>query len=269
MLAGAIFFGLLGAAMGSFVDAVVWRLHTKRNFVTGRSECEHCHHKLGFWDLIPIFSWVALGGRCRYCQKPISRLAPLTELSLAVLFVVSYFYWPLGLTLMSAQILFAFWLVYLVALAILFVYDLRWQLLPDVIVFPLIGLGLVDAALRVSLQPGANIADYVVYVSLGVLVMAGLYFALYLASKGKWIGFGDIKLAVFMGAVLGWQKMLVVLMLANIIGLLVVLPGLLSKRLNAKSRVAFGPFMIVAFVIAGLCGDALIQWYTGSLIGLV
>ena len=260
MVEVAVFLGAVGAAMGSFIDALTWRLHTKRNFVTGRSECEHCHHKLGVLDLIPIFSWLMLGGKCRYCHKPITPVALLTEIAMATLFVVSYLNWQPGFGSWQAITLFGLWLVYLVMLGALFVYDLRWFLLPDVIVLPLIALGLADAGIQTWLA-GASIADYANHVVLGVLAMAGVYWALYMVSKGKWVGFGDVKLAVFMGAVLGWQKTLLVLMLANVIGLLVVLPGLLTRKLNAKSRVPFGPFMIVAFVIVGLFGDSILDWY--------
>jgi prepilin signal peptidase PulO-like enzyme (type II secretory pathway) len=263
----AVFLGIVGAAFGSFIDAVTWRLHTKRNFISDRSECEHCHHKLGVWDLIPIFSWVLLGGKCRYCGKPITPVAPLTELALAAIFVLSYLYWPLGFENWQAIALFGMWLVYIVMLGILFVYDLRWLLLPDVIVVPLIALGFVDAAIQTSFY-GGSVVTLSSQIVLGVAAMAGIYWVLYAVSKGKWVGFGDIKLAVFMGAVLGWQKTLLLLMLANVIGLLVVLPGLMTKKLKPTSRVPFGPFMIVAFVIVGLAGDRLIDWYIGTFIGI-
>lgn len=262
----AILVGVIGAAMGSFVDALVWRLHTKRDFVKGRSECEHCHHQLAVIDLIPIVSWLLLGGRCRYCRKPIPPIVPLVELALAGLFVASFLFWPLGFATWQAVTLFGLWLTYLVFLGALFVYDLRWMLLPDMFVYPLIALGFIDGALRISLVPGATIADYASHVVLGVLAMAGVYWVLYTASKGRWVGYGDVKLAVFMGAALGWQKTLLVLMAANIIGLFIVLPGLLTKRLTGKSRVPFGPFLIAGFVIAGLFGDRIIAWYMQTFI---
>lgn len=256
-----VFVALAGTAFGSFVDAITWRLHTKRNFVSDRSECEHCHHKLAPLDLIPVVSWVMLRGKCRYCKKPITPVAPLTELAMGAAFLASYTYWPLGFETWQGIALFGLWLVYLVALGILFVYDLRWGLLPDVVVYPLVVLGLVYAGIFISLTPGAGVAEYSTHVVLGVAAMAGIYGALYIVSRGRWVGFGDVKLAVFMGAVLGWQKTLLVLMLANVIGLLVIVPGLLGKKLTPKSHIPFGPFMIIAFVIAGLAGDAIIRWY--------
>jgi prepilin signal peptidase PulO-like enzyme (type II secretory pathway) len=257
----AVMMTLVGMAFGSFADAMAWRIHTQRDVVKDRSECEHCHHKLGVWDLLPVVSWVMLGGKCRYCKHPIGKLSPFVEASMGLIFLASYLAWPLGFDTWQGMVLFGLWLVYLIVLAILFVYDLRWMLLPDILVVPLVAVGLIDAGLRTSLLPGTSVSDYATYVVLGIAAMAGVYWALYMISKGKWVGYGDVKLAVFMGAVLGWQKTLVVLMLANVLGLLIVLPGLLSRKLTPKSHVPFGPFMIVAFVIVGLFGDAIINWY--------
>lgn len=256
-----ILLGILGAAMGSFAGAMAWRLHTKRNMVNDRSECESCHHKLGVWDLLPIVSWLALGGRCRYCKARISPLTLFAEATLAALFMISFVYWPLGFAAWQGITLFVLWLSYLVTLTILVIYDARWMLLPDKLVYPLIGVACADAALRVSLLPNASLSSYVLYVCGGLLALAGVYGALYVVSKGKWVGFGDVKLCIFIGIVLGWQKALLVLGLANMIGFLVIAPGLLLGKLTRKSRIPFGPFLIAGFVIAGLFGDMIIQWY--------
>jgi prepilin signal peptidase PulO-like enzyme (type II secretory pathway) len=263
----AIFLGLIGAAMGSFAGAMAWRLKTKRNMVNDRSECEHCHHKLGILDLLPIVSWLLLGGRCRYCNKPIGWLPFVAEVGVAAAFVVSYLYWPLGFEAWQAIVLLVLWLVYLVALAVLIIYDVRWMILPDKIVIPLIVVGFIDASLRMSQVPGAGIADVILGAGYGVLALAGVYGALYAVSKGRWVGFGDVKLSIFIGVVLGWQKALLVLILANVIGFLIVVPGLATRKLTRTSRVPFGPFLIIAFVVAGLFGDAIIRWYM-SFLGL-
>jgi len=253
--------GVLGAAFGSFASAMAWRIHTKRKLANDRSECEHCHHKLGVLDLIPIFSWPLLRGTCRYCKKPIGWLPFAAEVLVAATFVLSYLYWPLGFVPWQATTLFILWLGYIVVLAILVIYDARWMLLPDKLVLPLIVVAFIDAALRVGLQSGAGVLDYILHAGLGMLALAGIYWSLYAASKGKWIGFGDVKLAVFIGVVLGWQLALMAFMLANILSFFVVLPGLAAGRLRPSSRVPFGPFLITGFIIAGLWGDQLIRWY--------
>jgi len=267
MIIVPVFLGLIGLAFGSFVGALVWRLHEKKNFVTDRSECEHCHHKLGALDLIPLASWLALRGKCRYCGKRIGSMAPMLELSMAILFVVSYYVWPLPLETWQAWASFSLWLVYLIGLVALLVYDLKWMLLPNVIVFPLIVVAVVESAVRYSLQPGVTPLDWANTTIFGIAVLAGLYWVLYTFSKGKWVGYGDVKLGLFMGIALGFQRSLLALFLANIIGFLVVLPGVLVGKLKRTSRIPFGPFLIAAFIIAFLFGDKLINWYIGFILG--
>lgn len=158
--------GLLGAVFGSFAGAQVWRLRAQQlaaddragekvdqreltrlrplgNQQLGhdRSRCLHCQRVLAWYDLLPVVSWLLLRGRCRYCRRPIGWSELLLELGLAGLFVASVALWPGGLTDAVQVGLLVLWLVALVLLAILFVYDVRWMLLPDVINWPFIGLG--------------------------------------------------------------------------------------------------------------------------------
>ena len=261
MIEALVMLGVIGAAMGSFIDALVWRLHTKKNFLSDRSECESCHHKLGILDLVPVVSWLILRGKCRYCRKPISPVVVLTEVTMAMIFVVSYLVWPYGFVGWQAVTLFALWLVSLVILGALLVYDLRWMILPDKLVFPLIALGLVMAGFYVAVTSDASVTTFVLHVLSGIGMIAGVYWLIYVLSKGKLVGYGDVKLNIFIGSVLGWQKALLVLCLANVIGFIVVLPGMLLGKLTRKSRVPFGPFLIVAFIIGVLFGDSIINWY--------
>src|SRR5436190_6666628 len=93
---------VLGLILGSFVNALVWRIHQqelgKKNLpiVNGRSQCPHCHHVLAAKDLVPLFSWLYLRGKCRYCHQPISPMYPITELAMAAIFIILYAYWPGG-----------------------------------------------------------------------------------------------------------------------------------------------------------------------------
>ena len=254
-----IVFSLLGLAFGSFVNALVWRLAKKRNFVSERSECTHCHHVLAWNDLIPVVSWLTLKGKCRYCGGKIDD-SPLTELGVAVAFALSYALWPIGFAGLGS-VLFALWLIALVFLAALFLYDLRWMLLPDKLTFPLMGLGIIWAVIYygpyLQLSPLQALAEVV----LGIASTAGIYGFLYFISKGTWVGFGDVKFAVFMGLVLGWQKGLLAIMLANFIAFMYIAPGLLSGKVKRTSRIPFGPFLILATIIALLVGDSMIDWY--------
>ena len=255
---------LLGLCFGSFANAAVWRLKTKKDIVHDRSECVHCHHKLSAADLVPVFSWLWLRGKCRYCKKPISPQYPLVEAVVALYFVGSYLVWPVALGNTYHVFEFILWLVYGVALAILFVYDLRWQILPDRLVKPLIALGSIQFVAR-AFNEQWTFERFFAELLLALLAIAGLYWVLHTVSKGAWVGYGDVKLGVFMGLVLGWENALFALFAANLIGVLFILPGLATGKLSRKSKVPFGPFLILAFVLAGLFGDTITRVYFENL----
>jgi prepilin signal peptidase PulO-like enzyme (type II secretory pathway) len=190
------------------------------------------------------------------------------ELGVAALFVVSFVVWPEPLSTPLAIWQFGLWLAAGVALSILFAYDLRWQLLPNKVNFIFIGLGAVYAIGNLA-QQGFSLS------ALGsltgaVATLSGLYLALYLYSRGAWIGFGDIKLGIGLAAFVGtWPLALLALFLANLFGTLVVLPGLISGRLDRKAHIPFGPFLIAATVVVVLYGKAILRWYLGLSFGAI
>lgn len=260
---------LLGLCLGSFTNALVWRLHeqahskakkgSKELSVTqGRSMCPHCRHQLGFWDLIPVLSWVALRGRCRYCHQPISAQYPVVELLTALLFVGSYLVWPFA---WNGPGVFSFimWLPLLVLFMALTVYDLRWMLLPNKLVYPTVLIALVEVlVLTFWLEDLAILWGAL----LGVLCLAGLFYGLFQVSGGKWIGGGDVRLAVAIGLLVsGPLKAILVLFIASVLGLLLAVPSLVSKKASLNKRVAFGPYLIVATIIVYLFGASLVTWY--------
>lgn len=256
---------LLGTVFGSFAGAAAWRIEKSRDIVRERSECEHCHHTLAWYDLLPLISWLSLGGKCRYCKKPIGYSAIMLELSLGTAFLLSYVFWPGGFQSMYDWLIFGVWLMALIMLVVLFIYDLRHYLLPDVVMWPLVATGVIIFILRAAEGSwGASLVATELILSL--LAVSGLYGALYWYSKGTWVGFGDVKLGLFMGLALGWQFALLAVFLANLIGCLVILPGLLRKKLSATSKVPFGPFLILGTFISFLFGAQLINAYMSLLI---
>ncbi|MDO8336356.1 MAG: prepilin peptidase, partial [Candidatus Saccharibacteria bacterium] len=209
----------IGVCLGSFVNAAVWRIKHKKDLLIDRSECTKCHYKLEWYDLIPILSWVFLRGKCRKCHKSISPQYPIVELAVGAFFVASLAFWPYALDSTNSLLQFAIWLIAGVALAILFVYDLRWLILPDRVIFPLIGLG---AAASVLYGLSADsIGSFLVNLLGSIAILSGFYFCLYIYSKGKWVGFGDIKLGLGLALLLcDWQLALLAFFLANLIGTL-------------------------------------------------
>jgi prepilin signal peptidase PulO-like enzyme (type II secretory pathway) len=255
-----VFFGL---CFGSFVNAFVWRLHEKRNWVSERSECPSCHHMLAPQDLVPVFSWLFLRGKCRYCKKPIPD-TPLTELVTPALFVLSYAYWPLplhGVGLFQ----FVLWLAFLVGFVILAAYDIRWYILPDKVVFPLMGLAAVwvlGSWAITGLRGWREVVGSVV----AAIIISGMFFVLHQASKGKWIGFGDVKLGIVLGLVAGGAvQACLVLFFASFIGMLISLPLVLAGRATRKTQLPFGPLLLAGTIISVLFGQGIINWYSGLL----
>jgi leader peptidase (prepilin peptidase)/N-methyltransferase len=263
---------VLGLCFGSFINALVWRLHEQSlpkkkrvandkdlSVTKGRSMCPHCQHTLGVMDLLPLFSWLLLRGKCRYCHAPIGWQYPVVEASLALLYVVSYMCWPLVFDSQGVFI-FAVWLIALVGLVALAVYDIRWMLLPNKIVFPLIGLGLLQTVVVAMLFDGRG--GTILQATGAVAIAGGVYYVLFQLSKGRWIGGGDVKLGYALGFLLQTPlKAFLMLFLASLIGLLLAAPGVLSKRLTATSKVPFGPSMILATAIVVLFGQAVVDWY--------
>lgn len=284
---GLVLFGLV---FGSFAGASVWRLRarqlvadkkagehvdrkeykklkklTESKFSNDRSRCLHCGYELKWYDLIPLVSWIVLRGKCRECRKPIGIMEPLIEVGTALFFVLSYLLWPYALDTPLHIAGFATWLIAGVGLAILFAYDARWFLLPDGVNFAVIGLGLLSAVLTVagSTDPGGAALN----VLGSVAILSGIYFVLYLVSRGGWIGFGDIKLGLGLGLLLGdWQLAFIGLFLANLIGCLIVIPLMATGKLTRTSRVPFGPLLIIGAVIAKLVGTGVLEFYALSLI---
>lgn len=253
-------YAVLGACFGSFAGATAWRLHECRDFVSDRSECEYCHHKLSAWDLVPVLSWLLLLGRCRYCKKPIGWSAIAVEVLSGLAFVASYMVWPYGFGGALELAVFVFWLIALVFMSILFVYDMRWKLLPNVVMLPLIVIGLFIFVGR-QVIVGAPVVSWPIELGLAMLPITGFYGLLYMVSDKKWVGLGDVKLGVFMGLVLPWSYGLAALFLANLLGTVFVLPRLLRGRSKSSSHIAFGPFLIVATVVVFLWGSFLINTY--------
>ena len=231
---------LFGLATGSFLNCVIYRLETGGSFLKGRSFCPHCKHKLSWLDLIPVLGFVFLQGKCRYCGKKISLQYPLVELATGFLFVLAFWHFGFGISLIP-------WLFVLSSLIAIFVYDLKHYIIPDSLVF---------AAIVV-----AAVFNFNLLALLSALGAAGFFLAIVLISRGKWMGVGDIKLAFLMGLMLSWPAILLALFLAFSIGAIIGLGLMAVGRKTFKSEVPFGPFLVIGTFIALFWGEIIIEWY--------
>ena len=255
-----------GCVVGSFLNVVILRL-PKGQKLTGRSHCLSCSHQLGTFELVPLLSFVFLFGRCRYCKAKISFRYFVIELLTGLLFMAV---WKNGLPLLSvadyALLLRNFFIV--AVLIAVFVIDFEHYLILDTVIFPGIILVLlfnlaIGAALGLGLLPGLH---NFLWSLLGAIVAAAPFYLLWLASKGRWLGFGDVKFALFIGAVFGWPLLAVSLMSAVFIGGASSVLLLLSKRKTLASRVPFGTFLSLGAAVALFFGQKLLDWYL-SLMG--
>lgn len=267
----------IGLCLGSFVNALIWRLHKqeglhgartkqaiaerkKLSIVHGRSMCMHCGHELAAKDLIPVLSWLSLRGKCRYCHHPIDD-TPLAELLLPALLLVSYSFWPYaGNGWDGVEVaLFVLWSGVLTCFVALAIYDAKWYLLPDRIVVPLTVLALSMSALLAAAQDSWAVLTNAL---IGALVVSGVFLLLSLVSRGAWIGGGDIKIGIALGLLAGTPLMaLLVIFLASLLGSVYMLPGILRGKQQLKSMLPFGPFLIMATVIVFLWGEKIFDVY--------
>lgn len=256
-----IFIFLFGADVGSFLNVLIDRLPKGEQVIKGRSYCDRCHHKLSWTDLFPLFSWIALGGRCRYCHSPISVQYPLVELFTGILFTATFllFLWPShGLGIMNYELWswiklgYNFWLVS--ALIVIFVTDLKYKIIPDQIVYP----SIIAAFIFQIINHGPDIIN-IVNPSLSAFG-AGLFFSLIiLFTRGRGMGVGDVKLVFLMGLILGFPLIIIALyagfLTGGIFGVILILTG--KKKFG--QTIAFGPFLIIGTYISLFWGQPL--WY--------
>lgn len=237
---------ILGLAVGSFINVVVVRLAAGEK-LTGRSHCRKCQRQLKWYHNIPVLSFLYLRGRCAWCQGTIAWQYPLVEAAAALLFGVSVFFITAGDWLG--------WLIYLVLvsyLLVLFVFDFKYMVLPD-------SLTLSGAAvlLVLNLWHARPLGEL-----LSGLVLGGGFFALqYLVSRGRWVGAGDIRFGLLIGAALGWRLTIVALLFSYWLGAIAALALLILGRARRGSHLPFGTFLAAATLLAWVWGEPLWRWY--------
>jgi len=240
---------IFGLIFGSFLNAVIYRLKSGDGIIKERSKCPKCQHVLGFWDLVPLLSFVFLQGKCRYCKKNIFWQYPTVELFTGLVFVTGLTLNPQPSTLNPQLITFIIFSLFLI---IIFVYDLKHYLILDKVSLPAFFI-----ALLLNYYLGRDIINLL----LASVIVAGFFAAQFIVSKGKWIGGGDIRLGLVMGAMLGLPYVFVALFLAYISGAVIGVALILIKKKKWSSKVPFGTFLTAATLITLLFGRQLLNWY--------
>jgi leader peptidase (prepilin peptidase)/N-methyltransferase len=235
MLIVSILAFLFGTIYGSFLNMLLWRLPQYKE-LGGRSQCRSCHHILAWYDLVPIFSFITLRGRCRYCSERISKRYPLVELTTGIVLGIFFFIWQPTLNLESVITIIG-----LLVLISLFFFDLFYFILPDIFIFPAIALYAVYAIVKTS-----NPSSYF----LTALLSAGFFAILYGVSRGKKLGFGDVKLAFLLGLIFGYPVGFMVIVLGVWLAALVAIGLLITKQAIRTDPIPLGSFLTLSAIIS-------------------
>jgi prepilin signal peptidase PulO-like enzyme (type II secretory pathway) len=254
---------LFGLAMGSFLNVVATRYDGEHflfstKLIGGRSHCEQCKKTLRWFELVPLFSFVAQGGRCRRCKARFSIQYPIVELLSGMIFL--FVSLAVGVDALVASVFAAaLWIAVFEALLVMTLIDIRLGVIPDVV-------GIVLALIPLALfgWQGGGIALARILAALG----AGVFFALLIAvTHGKGMGMGDLKLAIPLGLIFGWPEIVLVLMAAFVIGAIVGVITVARGVNSIKGTLPFGPFLALGAVTAFFWGAPIIGWYL-SLLGV-
>lgn len=246
----SIFFFLYGLIFGSFFNVVGLRVPKNQSIVNPPSSCSNCKRRLKILDLVPVFSFIFLNGKCRSCGQKIHWIYPVMELCTGILFSIAYL--NLGF---SKELIVA--LLFISMLVIITVSDLAYMLIPDKILV-LFGVLLILSRIISPLNPWW---DSVV----GALIGFGILLLIAILSKGG-MGGGDIKLFFVIGWVLGMIPTLLTLFMAAFIGMIAGFIQLKIKNADKKTPVPFGPSIAAAALIVYFYGDRILEWYTNLFI---
>lgn len=256
-----LFLFILGLAIGSFSNVLIDRLAHGES-IMGRSHCDYCNRTLSAIDLVPVFSFLFLKGRCRTCKKKLSWQYTLIELLMGIIFVSTYQFvtissGPLDTLRDVAQVVA--WLGIMTSLVVILVTDAKYQIIPDSMQIAL----LVCSILLLGAN-GQLFAHPLAPLIAGICTLAPIL-ALHVVTKGKGMGFGDVKFAFIMGFLLGIGKGFIALYIGFIVGAIVGVMLMVFGTKKLKSRIAFGPFLVIGLLVMLVVGDSVLtlvrRWY--------
>jgi leader peptidase (prepilin peptidase)/N-methyltransferase len=229
--------------LGSFFNVVIYRLPRQESVVWPGSHCTACGNSLKAWDLIPVLSYLWLGGRCRYCHDKISPRYPLVEILTAVTFLMVYLKW--GISVEAG----AGWIFTAILIITAFT-DINEGIIPDIITYPSIIIGLCLSYYTIGFKSSA----------LGAIVFAGIFLITAILSRGG-MGGGDIKLAGVIGAFTGLEGAIMTLMISSLAGGLWAVLLLCRGKADRKTAIKFGPFLAASAWLVWLYGGKLLDLY--------
>ncbi|MGB9749429.1 MAG: prepilin peptidase [Caldisericia bacterium] len=243
-----IFNFILGIIVGSFLNVLIYRLPKKIEVTFSRSFCPECGHKLGFFDLIPLFSYIFLKGKCRYCKAKISFIYPLIEFITGLIFVISFIYY-------GFSILYLKFIIFTSILIVISIIDLRTMEIEDSPLY----FGFFMGVIFLLIEKNYLNTLY------GIIIAGVIFFLIIVLSKGG-MGGGDFKLSFLFGLYLGFPKIIPWFFLSFLIGFFPAIFMLITKKATRKTPLPFGPFMAISGIITFLYGNQIIRFYNNLML---
>ena len=245
---------ITGLSFGSFANVCIYRLPRKEPVISSRSRCPSCNSKITAWDNVPIFSYFLLKGKCRQCAVAIPILYPVIEAGTAFLII-------LGFIKFGVSSKFFIFCIVGPALVIITAIDIKHKIIPNAITLPAIVFGLVAGSYLLGFKNSI----------IGLFMGGGIFLItseIYYRIRGRiGIGGGDIKFISAVGALLGWQQLVLIIFLSSLIGSIVGLTGIVTKKINLASQIPFGPFLAFATLLAYFLGEQIIYLYVTKVTG--
>ena len=240
---------LLGLCVGSFCNVLIYRIPKNEEFVKTPSHCMTCGHELKWYELIPLFSWLCQGGKCRACGVKLSAQYPIVEAVNAVMWLAT------ALVYRGDWLTVALYCLLFSMLLVLSVIDWRTFTIPNGINLTIFILGVVRLA--------TDLTNWKLYL-IGMLSVSLVFLLLHVVTGGNGLGMGDVKLVAAAGLLLGWPKMVLAVLAGSLSGAII---HSLRMRKGTSNKLAFGPYLAAGLWLAALTGDRLIKAYL-SLFGL-
>lgn len=242
---------LFGILIGSFLNVCIYRIPKHENITTTRSHCMACGNVIRWYDLVPVFSFILLRGRCRFCKAKLSVQYPIVEILNGLLYCLIFYIKGLNVQSVLTMLLAS-------ALIVIAVIDWRTFEIPFGLNVFIAVLGIIIIAVKLADRDFTGIIDNLI----GAVSVSGFLLLLYLATKGRGIGGGDIKLMAAAGLFLGWKNCIVAFVIGCILGSVIHL--IRMKISKADHVLAFGPYLAAGILVAGLWGEAIVAAYLGT-----
>ncbi|NLA76728.1 MAG: prepilin peptidase, partial [Clostridiales bacterium] len=258
-LAFSVAIFIFGTIIGSFLNVLIYRLPIGMDFKKGKSICPGCNHELVWKDLFPLFSYIFLNGKCRYCKAKISAQYPVVEALNAALYVCAYLFLCGGTGIKGITISMLGYFIVSSALVLIIWIDFKHQIIPDSTWIAIFAGGLLlilDDVINGKFEWKSLVSRVV-----GIFVVAGVLLIIGMVSKGGAMGGGDVKLMAAAGFLLGWKLVIIAFILGALVGTVYLIFTKAVKRGNMKAQVPFGPHLAIGIFLALYFGENILAAY--------